>query len=150
MRYLDQITIEAASGLLVRTAPASAPASHSRESVPLAPPALRPLFLELAHGAGANGHLGASKTLDVLLRSVWWPSCRASVDSFCAGCECVLRRSRHTPVRNHVPLQQFPATATNDVVAADVAGPWPLCYGFQHVLVVSCLFSRFTLLFPLV
>jgi hypothetical protein len=148
LRYHSELSVDA-SGVLVRTAPPSAPASHSRLPLPVVPPLFRPAFLELAHGAGAGGHLGSTKSLLMLLQWAWWPSCRASVDAFVAACVCVRRRQK-VAARTHSPLQQYQACGNNEVVAADVAGPWPTTDGFSFVLVMTCLFSRFTLLMPLV
>ena len=147
-RYCAQLSLDD-DGLLVRRAPDDAPVSHSRASLPVVPPALRPTFLELAHGAGAAGHLGSTKTFLLLVQWAWWPFCRASVDSYVAACVCVRRRQKEA-ARTHSPLQQYQAFGNNDVVAADVAGPWPTTDGFSFVLVMTCLFSRFTLLMPLV
>ena len=148
LRYCSQLALDD-DGMLVRTAPASAPPSHPRKALPVVPPLFRPTFLELAHGAGAGGHLGSSKSLLMLLQWAWWPSCRASVDDFVAACVCVRRRQK-VAARTHSPLQQYQACGNNEIVAADVAGPWPTTQGFSFVLVITCLFSRFTLLVPLV
>lgn len=147
-KYRDQLSLDD-NGLLLRTAPASAPVSHSRVPLPVVPPSLRPTFLDLAHGAGASGHLGSSKSLLALLQWAWWPLCRGSMDNFVKACVCVRRRQK-VAARTHSPLQQYQACGNNDVVAADVAGPWPTTNGFSFVLVMTCLFSRFTLLTPLV
>jgi hypothetical protein len=147
-RYHAQLSFDD-NGLLLRTAPASAPASHSRLPLPVVPPSLQPTFLDLAHGADAAGHLGSSKSLLALLQWAWWPHCRASMDAFVQACVCVRRRQK-VAARTHSPLQQYQACGNNDVVAADVAGPWPTTNGFSFVLVMTCLFSRFTLLVPLV
>ena len=147
-RYHDQLSLDH-RGMLLRSAPVSAPASHSRAAVPVVPPSMRPTFLELAHGASASGHLGSTKSLLMLVQWAWWPGCRASMDAFVASCVCVRRRQK-VASRRHSPLQQYQACGNNDVVAADIAGPWPTSSGFSFVLVMTCLFSRFTLLAPLV
>ena len=146
--YKDQLSLDD-NGMLMRSAPASAPASHSRLPLPVVPLSLQPTFLDLAHGADAGGHLGSSKSLLALLQWAWWPHCRASMDDFVKACVCVRRRQK-VAARTHSPLQQFQACGNNEVVAADVAGPWPMANGFSYVLVVTCLFSRFTMLLPLV
>ena len=116
--------------------------------MPVIPPDLRPTFLDLAHGSNTGGHLGTAKTLDALMLVGWWPTMCTDVNCFVAACDCVRRRGKIAP-RNHCPLQQLRSTGNNDVVAADVAEPWPEANGFAWVLVITCLFSRFTILQPM-
>ena len=145
-RCIDNLVLDA-SGLLLYRARSSSRSTITPD-VPVIPPDLRPTFLDLAHGSHVGGHLGASKTLHALSRIGWWPTQRADVDRFVAACDCVRRRGK-LPLRNHCPLQQIRSTGNNDVVAADIAGPWPVTDGYTRVLVVTCLFSRFTMLFPM-
>ena len=145
-RSISNIAVDV-SNLLVY-APRKSSRIANSTTVPVIPPDLRPTFLDLAHGSNNGGHLGTAKTLDALTLVGWWPTIRADVDRFVAACDCVRRRGKVAP-RNHCPLQQLRSTGNNDVVAADVAGPWPEAHGFTWILVITCLFSRFTVLHPM-
>ena len=148
-RYFDRTSVDSTSGMLLHLARDKLGRRGIQlPTVPVAPLSMRPLFLDLAHGAHTSGHLGSDKTAYALTRVVWWPGFKTDVVAYVAGCTCTTRRGKVAP-RSHVPLQQYAAAYNNDVVAADVQGPWPLQDGFRHILVVTCLFSRFTLLFPL-
>uniref|UniRef100_A0A8C0INR0 Gypsy retrotransposon integrase-like protein 1 n=1 Tax=Chelonoidis abingdonii TaxID=106734 RepID=A0A8C0INR0_CHEAB len=79
--------------------------------------------LELAHSHLFGGHLGVDKTLDRILRRLYWPGIWAEVQRYCASCpECQL----HSP-RPHLPLPIIDVLFER--IAMDIVGPLEKSHG---------------------
>ena len=72
----------------------------------------------------------------------------ADVDRYVNACIC--RRTQTKTLPHHTTaLSPISPIAPNEMVAGDVAGPFPSHEGYRYVLVLTCLFSRYTRLFAL-
>ena len=112
------------------------------------PASLRPLFLHFFHDLPTSGHFGRQKTLHNLQQHCWWPSIVSDVDQYVRSCIC--RRTQQKTLPSHTAaLTPISPIAPNEMVAGDVAGPFPSSDGYRYVLVLTCLFSRYTRLFAL-
>ncbi len=55
------------------------------------PRSLRGQVLQLAHDAKAAGHMGVSKTFDLITRTYWWPGIRRDVKAYVQSCDSCQR-----------------------------------------------------------
>ena len=72
----------------------------------------------------------------------------SDVDQYVRSCVC--RRTQTKTLPSHsTNLTPISPIAPNEIIAGDVAGPFPTHDGYRYVLVLTCLFSRYTRLFAL-
>ena len=141
LAHSSQISIDN-SGLLIFRLNADA------TPLTIVPASLRPTFLHFFHDLPTAGHFGRQKTLTQLQRHCWWPSMPADVDQYVQACICRRTQNKHTPT-HRTRLHPIDSSFPNDTISGDVAGPFPTCDGKRYVLVLTCLFSRYTRLFAL-
>jgi len=67
---------------------------------------LRSLWINFAHDTPYAGHMGCTKTCELLKRYCWWPMLRQSVDKYVKACDVCLRvkASQHPPYGLLQPL----------------------------------------------
>ena len=112
------------------------------------PPSLRPLMLHCFHDLPTAGHFGRQKTLVKLQAYCWWPSIINDVDKYVSACLCRRTTNKNAPTHS-AQLKPISPEHPNDIIAGDVAGPFPSSQGYKYILVITCLFSRYTRLFAL-
>jgi transposase InsO family protein len=141
-KYVNNITLDANDILVFRLNADATP-------VTVVPNTLRPLFLHFFHDMPTSGgHFGRQKTLEHMQRHCWWPTMPADVAKYVAACICRRTQTKNTPTHT-TPLLPIQSQHPNDIVAGDVAGPFPTCDGARYILVLTCLFSRYTRLFAI-
>ena len=87
------------------------------------PRSIRVQVLRVAHETIMSGHQGVKKTLDRIMRNLYWPGMYADCKRFCASCDiCQRTVPRGTVYR--VPLQRIPLVRVPfEKVAIDLVGP---------------------------
>ena len=99
------------------------------------PESLRDKIVSIAH---KQGHLGISKTKELLRRKYWFPSMNKRIDdivSTCFSCQ-VTTNTQHTEPAKMTELPERPW----NTVEADFCGPFP---NGEYVLVVTDQYSRY-------
>lgn len=106
-------------------------------------------ILERCHNVPSSGHFGVFKTCKRVSADYYWPKMRRDIQAFIAKCSiCTAFKTPNTAPagrmgRHHVsgPWQS---------IAMDFTGKYPRSpRRNEFLLSVQCLFSRFTLLFPM-
>lgn len=102
------------------------------------------------HDDPKSGHLGFYKTYHRILQLYYWPKMKFDIANYvrrCTICQAAKpeqKRPAGMMGENRSVSQPF------EIIAADVIGPLPRTpRGFKYILVVTDLFSKYTLLFPL-
>lgn len=94
-------------------------------------------------------HIGADKTLDLILKHFWFPGLRQFVSKYVAHCLICLSKKR-VP---RAPLQNITSWDKPDMpfntVHVDALGPLPISDGYKFVLIVVDAFTKFCLLYPI-
>lgn len=102
------------------------------------------------HEPPTAGHLGVFKTHRRLALRYFWPGMYRDVVTFvkeCNVCSAYKHKTTLTPGQMGQPKQCY---RPFQVLSVDLVGPLPKSRsGFVHLLVVTCCFSKYTLLFPL-
>ena len=116
----------------------------------LAPLALRPNLLTLAHDCRLAGHLGADKTLRRLQESWYWPGMKAEVLNYCRSCD-ICQQVNAANNNKPAPLDKLPSvTRFNERIHVDLLGPLPTTFhGNKYVLAMVDAFSSYTELVPI-
>lgn len=114
------------------------------------PEALRSKVLQECHDNPTAGHLGIRKTYFRIKQKFYWPKMLRDVKLYVNQCQCCASQK----VSQQLPLGQMghyrDVTEPWQVVAMDFMGPFPKSKSCNTMLlVITCLFSKFTLLFPL-
>lgn len=112
------------------------------------PPIFRPFAFFLAHDIPMSGHLGSSKAVFRVKSQYWWPTLEADTKSYvrsCTVCQEYKANQQHAitfrPTTSDTPFAR---------VAMDFFGPLPTSSsGYQYVLVIQDMFTRFVNLIPL-
>jgi len=97
---------------------------------------IRRQILRSRHDAPAAGHQGCAKTLDLVMRTFYWPSLRRYVYRYVDGCDTCQRSkpSHHAP---YGLLQPIPAAeAPWKRITADFIVKLPISVGYDSILVV--------------
>jgi len=106
---------------------------------------LRRHIYETQHNHG--GHFSERSTLQLLRRGYYWPKMAADVKSWIQQCKrCAL-------AKDVFPKTQAPMTCTNvtaplNVLAMDFTVLEPSMGGYENVLVLTAMFTRFTIAVP--
>nr|CAI5840394.1 unnamed protein product [Callosobruchus analis] len=111
----------------------------------------RRALISAHHDPPIFGHLGVQKTYARLASKFYWPKIKEDVARYIRNCDICLKTK---------PIQQAPAglmlshgpTATHpfEVVSIDLVGPLPRSTsGFQYIVTMVDVFSKFVLFFPL-
>lgn len=115
------------------------------------PACYRGNVLSLAHESSWSGHLGVSKTYDLVLKHFFWPGLKADVASHCRSCHVCQLAGKPNQVIRPAPLCPFPALGKLfERVIVDCVGPLPQSKtGNQHLLTIMCASTRFPEAVPL-
>ena len=107
------------------------------------PSALRPEVLAAVHDG--MGHQGFDRTMELLRQRVFWPGMFADTKTYIGNCErCLLGKAPTVhPTSGHLL-----ASRPLEVVAMDFAKLEPASDGRENVLVVTDVFSKFSLAIP--
>lgn len=94
-------------------------------------------------------HIGAEKTLDLILKHFWFPGLRAFVKKYVAHClVCVSQKRVPRSALQNITSWEKPGTPFQ-TVHVDALGPLPVSEGFKFVLILVDSFSKFVLLYPM-
>ncbi|KAA8497500.1 Transposon Ty3-I Gag-Pol polyprotein [Porphyridium purpureum] len=112
------------------------------------PDALVSRVLGYYHSTSASGHMDVAKTIGRVASGLWWwPGWTADVREFLQSCRFCARRKGSR--QQQVPIGRRRPTRRFELVAADLLTISPkTARGFDKVLVVADLFSRFTVAVP--
>ena len=103
---------------------------------------LRDEVLQELHAGVISGHLGEQKMLHQLRERFYWPGMSEDVKNWCQTCAtCATRKSPAPKAR--APMQTLQAGYPMQVIAVDIAGPFPESEeGNSYVMVVGDYFSK--------
>lgn len=110
----------------------------------------RLVVLQECHDNPSSGHMGVKKTINRVRQKYFWPSLIKDVKDYVRKCETCGKHksSQHKPtglMGNHRGVSR-----PFEIVSLDLMGPFPRSkQGNCMLLVLSCWFSKFCLLFPL-
>lgn len=94
-------------------------------------------------------HVGAEKTLDLILRHFWFPGLKHFVAKYVSHCLICISQKR-VP---RGPLQHITSWEKPDIpfhtVHVDALGPLPISDGYKFVLLIVDAFSKYSLLYPI-
>jgi RNase H-like domain found in reverse transcriptase/Integrase zinc binding domain/Reverse transcriptase (RNA-dependent DNA polymerase) len=112
---------------------------HSSALVVVEDNKLRREVSSLYHDHCLAGHLGISKTLDLLTRDYWWPTVKDFVTSYVKGCT-VCQSSKANTVRPRAP--PFPITPVTEAMpfetlAMDLITDLPVSEGFDAIFTIT-------------
>ena len=108
------------------------------------PNSLKPPLLQGFHNV--LGHLGRDKTLDLIRERFCWPRMEKDVNRHIASCNrCIKRKSPDPPRAPMVPIL---AREPMELLAIDFLSLEKGKGGFEHVLVVTNSFTRYSWAFP--
>lgn len=102
------------------------------------------------HDPPSCSHFGIFKTLSRVQDSYYWPKMRVDIRRYCRACKvCQAQKLSNSGPLGKMGAQksvQFPF----QVIAVDLMGPFPRSKkGNCYLLVVTCWFSKYSLLFPI-
>lgn len=114
------------------------------------PEALRSEILKQCHDDVKSGHMGVRKTLFRIKQYYYWPNLVKDVKFYVGSCDTCAK----VKVSQNLPLGQMgqhrEVTRPWQVISLDLMGPFPKSKSCNSMLlVITCLFSKFVLLFPL-
>ena len=92
------------------------------------------------------GHLGRDKTLDLIFHRFCWPGMAKHVEAHITNCECcVKRKSPDPPKASMVPIL---VGEPMELLAIDFLSLEKGKGGYEHVLVVTDSFTKYSCAFP--
>ena len=111
----------------------------------LLPAALKPEVIAQVHQG--HGHQGVERTLDLLRQRCYWPGMSTEVAQWCRECErCQVAKDTH--LTTHAFMGHLLASRPNEIVAIDFTLLEPSRNGVENVLVMTDVFSKYTLAVP--
>lgn len=109
------------------------------------PHCLRPEVLRLLHDQA--GHQGIERTITLVHRRFYWPGSYKDITLFCKSCErCGVAKMPQPRV--HTPLGHLLSSKPNQIVAMDFTVLERSSCGRENVLVMTDVFSKFTVAVP--
>lgn len=128
-------------------APLSEEVDYWKEVVPKPK---RNIVIGQFHDPPLAGHLGVLKTYKRVCEKFYWPKLKSDVARYIRNClKCAEHKVDFGGPRGHMTPQPK-ATSPFEIVATDLMGPFPRSTsGHKFILVVTDLFSKFSLTFPL-
>ena len=104
-------------------------------------PALRQTLFQQLHNAPLGGHLGRTRTLELVTRRYYWPGCRQDVEKWLRECDqCAQVKSGP---RHRAPMTAMTVGCPMDRAAMDILGELPETpRGNKYVLVLSDYFTK--------
>lgn len=114
------------------------------------PAKYRPDIVDLCHGVGWSGHLGARKTKDRLLTEFYWPGCFKEVENHVRACDTCQRVGKPHE-KGKAPLKLVPLiSAPFRRLVIDVVGPLPVTKsGYRYLLTAVCPATKFPEAIPM-
>ncbi|KAJ8964168.1 hypothetical protein NQ317_016442 [Molorchus minor] len=114
------------------------------------PKELRSKVISETHDPPLAGHMGIYKTFNRVAEKYYWPKMRYDVANYVRHCStCAAYKPDLGGPKGLMtvpPRASFPW----EIISSDLMGPFPRSNrGHQYILVVSDLFSKFSLVFPL-
>ena len=111
------------------------------------PDSMKDIVLQQLHNQG--GHLGISKTTENIKARFYWPGYEQDIQAWISSCQQCQRRNPPQPVPR-APLGTIKTTHPFEKLSWDIMGPLPTSSkGYQYILVVTDLFSKWVEAFPL-
>ena len=106
------------------------------------PRSLVPDILSALHDAPSAGHLGVTKTVELVRERFYWYGLQHDVEDWCRQCEkCAKRKSPQTTAR--APLVSSCPGYPFERIALDIMGPMPTTEsGNKYILVVGDYFTK--------
>ncbi|CAM2105845.1 unnamed protein product [Caretta caretta] len=109
------------------------------------PVSLRRQVYEARHDH--RGHFGDRSTLEVMRRNYYWPTMGSDMQAWVRQCKrCTLAKDVFPP--NRAPLTCTNVTAPMEVLAMDYTRLERSSEGYENVLVLTDMFTRFTVAVP--
>lgn len=94
-----------------------------------------------------HGHQGVERTLELLRRRCYWPGMSSAVAQWCRACErCQVAKDTQPAARSF--MGHLLASRPNEIVAMDFTMLEPTYNGLENVLVMTDVFSKYTLAVP--
>lgn len=114
------------------------------------PETLQEKVLKECHDDPTAGHFGMKKTINRVRQRYYWTSLIKDVKEYVRKCEtCAKHKVSQQPPSGLMGKQRH-VTEPFEVVSMDLMGPFPRSRsGNTMLLVVTCWFSKFALLYPL-
>jgi transposase InsO family protein len=114
------------------------------------PDKLRRQVLQDCHDHPLSGHFGVKKTCNKVRQKYFWPNIIKDVKDYVRRCEtCAKYKVPQLPPIGHMGKHRE-VSQPFQIVSLDLMGPFPRSKsGNTMLLVVSCWFSKFVLLYPL-
>ena len=109
----------------------------------LLPSMLKSMILQQLHDQ--HGHQGVERTISLIRSRYYWPKCEAEVRKYIGECErCILSKK----VQVKTPLGTISASRPMEVVAMDFSVLERSSSGYENVLVLTDVFSKWSLAVP--
>ena len=142
--YLHQWDrLEEREGVLYRTI--FLPPSRTLTFQLLTPTLLRPEVLQQLHDH--HGHQGMERTTTLVQERCYWPGMRAYVEKWCRACPtCQVAKAVRPKIRTK--MGHLLASRPLEVVALDFTSIEKSSDGYEHLLIVTDVFSKFTQAYP--
>ena len=111
----------------------------------LVPESLQKKVLQMSHDQ--SGHQGSERTLRLLRQRMYWPKMFQDVEDWCRRCKrCQVGKNEQA--RTFTPMGHVLATKPLEVVAMDFTVLEPAKDGRENVLVLTDVFTKFTVAVP--
>ena len=137
VRYFDKLSI--VSGALYRTVLIN---DESVRQIVL-PVTFRREVLQILHDR--MGHMGRDRTMHLLKERFFWPGMTKDVDLYISRCRRCIQRKKPD---SKAPLVPITTTQPLEIVSLDHLTLEPSKGGFQHILVMTDLFTRYAVAIP--
>ena len=111
----------------------------------LLPLVLRKKVMESLHDQ--MGHQGIKRTQNLVRKRCYWPRMMAEVEEWCNACDRCTLAKMPTP-RIRTSMSSFLATKPLEILAIDFTVLEPASDGRENVLVMTDVFSKFTVAIP--
>jgi hypothetical protein len=109
---------------------------------------IKKLVLESHHDTKTAGHLGRSKTLELVMRDFWWPTIRSYVNSYIDGCDlCQRTKTRTTVARGPLMPLEIPQGPWQSI-SYDLIVRLPDSNGYDSILNVVDRFTKMAHFIP--
>lgn len=116
----------------------------------LVPEKQRARILEFCHDAPTAAHLGYAKTLDRVTLSYYWPKMRRDIYRYIKSCKVCGAQKAPNKARIGFMGKGKDVSFPWQVISIDIVGPLPRSSkGFSYILVVTDLFTKYTLINPM-
>lgn len=114
------------------------------------PEQLKTEILKECHDNATAGHFGIRKTLFKIKQKYFWPHMVTDVKDYVGKCETCAKIKASQQPQMGLMGKHREVTRPWQIISLDLMGPLPRSKrGHTMLLVITCLFSKFSLLFPL-